>query len=369
MKAEKLASGNWRAKAYVGRDISGKQVFESFTAPTKKEAEYLAAAFLAGKKQKAKAGMTLTEAMEEFIATCKAQGYSPSTVREYTARKKNSFPKLASMRVDKITARDVQLQMDERSADHSAKTVRNDFYFLKRVMLKYSPDLRLDTVILSRKKSKPRRTFQQDLPVLILNCARENFEPEFYLYCAFALSTGMRPSEISALTWGDVSAEPITAIGKDKKVYQFGEVSVHSAMVRDENSVFVEKSTKTAAGVRTIRVDWSFFENLYSLKPRGADDQRIICMNTRQCSDRWGRLREKLGLSDDLRFYDLRHYFATSYANSGANEEELQRVMGHTTASFTHAVYVELFADREANINEAMAKQTAEMFDKITNNR
>jgi len=38
MKPEKLKSGNWRCKVFLGTDLNGKKKFASVTAPTKKEA-------------------------------------------------------------------------------------------------------------------------------------------------------------------------------------------------------------------------------------------------------------------------------------------------------------------------------------------
>ena len=46
--AKKLPSGSWRVRVYDGKDQNGKDVYKSFTAPTKKQAEYLAAEYLAG---------------------------------------------------------------------------------------------------------------------------------------------------------------------------------------------------------------------------------------------------------------------------------------------------------------------------------
>ena len=51
-KAKKLKSGNWRCLVYDYTDENGKRHYESFTAETKKEAEYLAAEFALNKKRK-----------------------------------------------------------------------------------------------------------------------------------------------------------------------------------------------------------------------------------------------------------------------------------------------------------------------------
>ena len=41
--AKKLPSGSWRILVYSHTDQDGKRRYKSFTAPTKKEAEFLAA--------------------------------------------------------------------------------------------------------------------------------------------------------------------------------------------------------------------------------------------------------------------------------------------------------------------------------------
>ena len=40
--AKKLPSGNWRVQVFVGVDENKKRIYKSFTAPTKKQAEYAA---------------------------------------------------------------------------------------------------------------------------------------------------------------------------------------------------------------------------------------------------------------------------------------------------------------------------------------
>ena len=41
-KAKQLPSGSWRVQIYAGEDDNGKPIRKSFTAPTKKEAEFMA---------------------------------------------------------------------------------------------------------------------------------------------------------------------------------------------------------------------------------------------------------------------------------------------------------------------------------------
>ena len=49
-KAKKLPSGSWRVRVYDGKGADGKDRYKSFTAATKREAEFLAAEYAAKRK-------------------------------------------------------------------------------------------------------------------------------------------------------------------------------------------------------------------------------------------------------------------------------------------------------------------------------
>lgn len=364
-KAKKLPSGSWRTQIYLGKDAAGKRIVESFTAPTARESERLAAIAAAERKRKEKQTLTLGQAMDEFINTCRVQGYSPSTIPAYISIRQNSFPGLVNARIDRITVNDVQAAIDARAKDHSPKTVRNDFYFVKSVLEKYAPDLDLRNITIAKRKKQKKRLFSERWAYDVLKYARSNFEPDFYLYCCFTVSAGLRPSEAYALTWGDLSAEPIAALTPDGKSFEMGLLNVEKAAVRDEKRVYVGKDPKTDAGERVLRLDWSFFAAIYNEKPRGKDSERILLLKPNLVPYRWKKVKEALSLPDNMRFYDLRHVFATSVAYSGASEEELASAMGHSTSAFSHQVYVEMFRERQESVNAKMAANTAALYESI----
>ena len=51
-KAKKLPSGSWRCQVYDYTDTTGKRHYKSFTAGTRKDAEYQAAEYALNKKSK-----------------------------------------------------------------------------------------------------------------------------------------------------------------------------------------------------------------------------------------------------------------------------------------------------------------------------
>ena len=341
--AKKLPSGRWRVQTFD----HGQR--HSFTADTKKEAERLAAIGIAEDRDKAKRGMTLAEALAGYIETCKAQGYSPSTIREYTARSRNSYPVIAAKRLDRLTVQDVQAQLDSRiNAGKSAKTVRNDWFLLRAVLTFYAPSLDLRRIRIARRQKREKLLFRESWAADILRIARATWgEDDYYLYCLFTIFAGLRPSESYALRWPDISSTAM--IGLDG--IRSGTISVHAAEVRGVDG-YIRKPPKTAAGNRLLTVPWAMIEEIQRVKPRKGN--RILDMKPSVINWRWIRTKKLLGLPEDMRFYDLRHFYATAVANSGASEEELAARMGHSTSAFSHQVYVELFEDRQAAVNAAL---------------
>ena len=100
-KAKKLPSGNWRVQLYTGK-VDGKRQYRSFTAPTKRAAECLAAEYAAGKRMDRAQGsaLTLKEAINAYI-DLKSHILSPSTLRgvpDYTGPRFSSAAGAAIVR-------------------------------------------------------------------------------------------------------------------------------------------------------------------------------------------------------------------------------------------------------------------------------
>lgn len=375
MKATHMPSGKWRCQVYYGRDENGKRKYKSITGDTKRKAESAAALWIAEREKRLAEEKerlerekvpTLSAAMDMYIDTCRAQGYSPSTIPTYSKIQRNSFPTLIDKRIDEITAEDVQMAIDLRAADHAPKTVRCDLTFLRAVLRRYRPELRLDSIVVAKKRKKAKRVFYQSWAGTILQYCRNNMRLDFYIYTMFIISVGCRPSEVYSLTWGDLSIKPITKIGPDGKHYSVGSIQIDSASVMGEDGKYHEKDPKTDAGLRCPVVAWSFFEELYRVKKRGADAERIVTCKPGKCAKYWAQVRNALGLPDDMRFYDLRHFFATSAKSAGATDEELAAAMGHSTPVFTHDVYVEIFAEDQHRTSWRMADATDRLYASIS---
>lgn len=360
-RARRLPSGAWNVRVYAGKDAAGKEKYESFTADTRREAEQAAAMWQLDRKKRRMQSITLGAAMDQYIETCRVAGYSPSTIPAYKSTRKNAFTDIIDRPVDTLTVPDIQSAINARASEHSAKTVRNDYFFLEKVILQHRPDLNLRPIVLPKRQHGKKQVFSTHWAREILDYAKANMPADFYIYCTMIISAGLRPSETYSLTWGDLSAAPMAIIDSGE-TFQVGEILVDSAEVRDEYGIYTSKAPKTESGNRRIQVAWNFFEDLYSVKSRGNENDRIVKTKPNMCTKYWARTREALGLPEGLRYYDLRHYHATQLVASGASEEELAARMGHSTSAFSHQVYVETLEEHQTAVSAVMARKTAALY-------
>ena len=106
-KAKKLPSGNWRVNLFVDTDpVTGKRRYKSFTAPTKREAEYMAAEYKMGIQKRSVSEITLQEAMQRYIESQNA--LSPSTLRTYISMSKLAFKGVERCRLCDLTQEMIQ---------------------------------------------------------------------------------------------------------------------------------------------------------------------------------------------------------------------------------------------------------------------
>lgn len=203
--AHKLPSGSWRVQVYAGKGPDGRRQYRSFTALTKKEAEYMAAQFSLRYKEISRdaTSMTLAEAMDKYMAS-KDGILSPSTLRGYDIIRRNHLKGLMDIRLNRITPAMVQEAInleskpyrDERGREHipTPKSVRNIHGLLSAVLREYYPDLRLNTTLPQKQRTEQRYLEPEEIGVLMNAIKGDEMEVPILL----ALWLSLRSSEITA---------------------------------------------------------------------------------------------------------------------------------------------------------------------------
>ena len=293
MKAKKLPSGMWNVQVYVGTDETGKRIRKSFTAPTKKEAEFLAANFKAHHQEitRDSSAMTLTEAIDKYIEF-KGGTISPSTVRGYRIIQRNSFPGLMQIKINKITVQNFQAAINKEIGIKKPKTIKNEVSFITSVIKTYAPSVNLSGLTL-----QPVRKFNAE--VLSLSQVKELLiaivDDECAVPLLIAMCLGLRISEISALKWADYD--------KKNKI-----LSITKAIVRNENNKMVEKCTKTVESERFIVVPE--FLDLLLRNREGEPDEHILTMSQSAVREHLKKICIRLQIPP-MRVHDLRHVNAS----------------------------------------------------------
>lgn len=312
--AKKLPSGSWRCQIYDYTDENKKRHYKSFTAPTKKQAEFMAAEYALDKKNKPELPeYTLKTAIENYC-NLKSNVLSPATIREYRRMKDNYYGKLGDIQLKSISSDLVQSWINDFAADHSPKTVRNAYGLISAVMDAFAYDIRLHVTLPQKIQSNLYVPSDDDIKAVLNYFAKYDRDMELAVYLA-AFGT-LRRSEICALTADDINGNT---------------VHVHKAMVNKGHSEWVVKTTKTMSSTRFVEMPDYVIKKL----PKSG---RIVNINPDQITRRFERAFLKLDIRS-FRFHDLRHYAASIMHAIGIPDQYIMQRGGWGSDRTLKAIY------------------------------
>ena len=284
--AKRLPSGRWRIRVYLGKDPSGKDVYKSFTGPTKRDVERTATTYVAENRFVTSVyDMTVKAALERYIKA-KTPVLSPSTIRGYRVYQRSYYDSINDKKICQLVSEDMQMFISSLVGTVSAKSVSNIYSLLLSSVTMFRPDAVFRVTLPSKKKVRKSSPSDADVKTLFLQA-----RPELQLCIALAAFGSLRRGEICALKHCDVTGQS---------------VYVHADMVVDENNEYHYKEIpKTSDSIRTVLLP----QEVIDLIPDGVDDEFIVSVNPDALTSRFRRLRDRLGIN--VCFHDLRHYFAS----------------------------------------------------------
>lgn len=311
--ARKMKSGNFRVQVFDYTDESGKRHYKSFTAPTKKAAEYAAAEYLSGRQKKdTTEDITIDEAIDRYIKS-KEGVLSPSTIRGYYALKRNYYDDISGKYIRDIDNTTLQIWASSLSARVSPKTVRNAFLLLSSSLEMFLPDFHIKVTLPAKKKPALYVPSDKDIQTLLKHIEGTELEIAVLL-AAFG---PMRRGEICALENSDIQGNTVT---------------VSKSMVMGEDKEWHTKQPKTYGGYREIE-----FPSFVIDKMKGIEG-RIIKAYPDQISNRFRRAVKFSGLPH-FRFHDLRHYSASIMHAIGVPDQYIMARGGWSSDSVMKTVY------------------------------
>lgn len=286
--AKKLPSGAYRCLVYDYTDEQGKRKYKSFTASTKKEAEFLATQYLNDDSRYNVEDLTVKECIERFIKS-KENTLSPTTLRAYLSLQKNAFNDINTKSVKKLNSADIQTWISNLAVNKSPKSVKNTYSLFTASVGMFFPDKSF--------RIKLPQSIPPDLYVptdadikKIIDYFKNDLDMTIAIYLA-AFGT-LRRSEACGLRAEDVDRENNT-------------IHVHRARVMDANSRdFIEKdTTKNTSSNRYVQLPKFVIDILPTEGP-------LINITPAVVSHRFDNAFLRSGLRK-FRFHDLRHYSAS----------------------------------------------------------
>lgn len=335
-KAKKLPSGTWRCQVYDYTDDNGKRHYESFTADSKKDAEFMAAQFAMEKEQRRHmSSSSLRNAIDVYIETSDAI-LSPTTIQGYQKIQKNAFADIMELPLKKLTRQSLQDAVNleakrpnakrKDKAPISAKTVHNEYGLITAVLNKYIPSL--DCTV----RLPQTETHIKDLPLPDeIYAAVKGSEVELAVMLAMWLSFSM--SEVRGLT-------------KSKSI-RGNYLVVEKVVVDVDNQPVIKRKGKTKTRTRMHRLPAYIQELISQTDPQ---EDRLVPMTRSQVYFRFTRLIEKAGLKP-MTYHDLRHVNASVMALLQVPDKYAQERGGWKTDTVMKKVYTHTFGQERQRVD------------------
>lgn len=318
MKPEKLPSGNWRIRVYLG-EVNGKKKWKSVTGATKTEVMRKAVLYMPVENGQ----LSVMDAAKGYI-DLKEPVVSPATTAGYKKILKNHLEgsQLAVLRLDKVTTVSVQKWVSDLAKELSPKSVRNCYGFLSAVLAMYVPDLRLHVRLPQRKPQTLYTPTTEDI-----NAVLAVADPELKKAILLGATGMMRRGEICALTTEDVD-------------YENNRITIRKSLVQDADRNYVTKQPKTDSSYRTIDIN----PEVIALLPK---EGPIVNLRPDAITMRMNRAITKAGVAH-FRFHDLRHYAASIAVSSaiGAGSMTVQNRGGWNSDHVMKRTYTHSLSDQ-----------------------
>lgn len=343
-KIEKTKTG-YRARVSTGERLpSGGYRYISLSAATKAEVRRMIASFDENREKALSAHLagrvTLSQAMDQYLDTCRAVNRSPATLRGYVSMRNNGFEPLLDKPIAQITSADIQALVNGWvAAGASPKTIDNKRGFLSASMKAAGVNPPFENVLFPEQTDDEEIVIPEDDDVQRVMAYTREHMPDMYLAIVLAATLGLRRSEIAALTMEDIDF--------DNRL-----VSVRRARVVGEGNELYTKSTKSRKGKRI----------LYGISPLVLDVIRqyghqppegVTGKTPAAITDSYMRLRDKLGLPGC--FHDLRHYSASVMAALSVPEKYAMDRIGHATKGLLNRVYQHTFKRKTDVVADSLA--------------
>ena len=323
--AKQMPSGNWRVQVFLGTNAAGKKMKKSITAPTRWQAEMLAAEFLET-VQTARSKFTVAQAVRGYIDS-KKNVLSPSTVYCYEIILKNRLQMLMSLDIHEVDSFVMQRAINEEAATKTRKTIAEAKNLIGAALKMYGVNPQWNVTL------PPKVPKVNELPTAeqVIRMIRGT---EIELPCLLAMWLSLRMSEVRGLQFGDIK-DGILTIQRSKLYLGTQDV------IRDLN--------KTFNSTRRLVVP-AYIQSLIDRIPHQSETDFIVPLGYKQIKNHLTRLAKANGYQ--LTFHQLRHLNASIMLMLGIPDKYAMERGGWSSNGVLKSVYQHTFSAERKLVDE-----------------
>jgi integrase len=293
--------------------------WKALQAQSKRDAKFL------GEDYKLNSKITFEEFADEWFVS-KSQ-LANKTITLYTSILKNHLkPFLKNKKLKDIKRIDGEKLIHHLKAKgHNGKGINDIVGLLKSILIEAKKSgyiLSNPLEYLSKVKINPHLEAYWTKAEINQFLLSNNFD-SLYPFYLVALNTGMRKGELAGLCW-------------DRVDFHLNQITISRTRDRDE----LKDTTKTNLK-RVIPMNQIVKITLLNLMKKQLNPKFVFSESDRAPIDvnhvyrRFHQAQKKAGITNVIRFHDLRHTFASQFVMANGNIFDLQKILGHTKIDMT----------------------------------
>lgn len=338
-------NGQWRARY---RDPAGREHSRHFArkADAQRWLDETQAATLTGRYVDPRAGrVSLRDYVEEWKSR---QVHRPTTVDQVEGvLTRHVLPHLGQRRLDSLLPSDIQKWVRRLSETLAPSTVGVAHRILSGILKSAVADRRIvSNPCTGTKLPKVTRRKVQPISTAHLSAIVGCIPARHRALVVMAAGTGLRQGELFGLT--------IDRLNLDERT-----VVVDRQLINIQGKAPLFAPPKSEASVRIVPLPDSVIDALRThLSQFPTDD--LVFRNTHGDALRrsafwteWRRATRQAGLPD-IRFHELRHYYASLLIRHGESVKTVQARLGHASAGETLDTYSHLWPDSDERTRDAV---------------
>ena len=339
---------NIRGNEYDVFQISLDGIRKSFYGKTKTEARNKYKAYLEERqKSPVKTDRTLRQVAEAMVESRKVQ-IKPTTYDGYMYEvKRISDSKIGRLQIATVTPDDLQKHIDAMAKERSYSAIKSHRVVLKMtfdyaVSAGYIASNPMRDVRLPNKANIVKETRQavflstEERHMIESEAANEIYTGNSAKAIVFILHTGLRISELIALTWDDISFQT-------ERMY----IRKNAPISKNYGDKFSAKVTtpKRESSKRTIPLDKMAMDIVRELRSKSKTDVVFANTNGGMLSRRnvyrtLENIVRRSGIDKNPSLHDLRHTFASELIRNGVDMKKVSQILGHSSVKTTMDIYV-----------------------------